>query len=74
MDYIQSIACTKYVSKNGKATQHHSGMNINNATVKAKDKMKYIQYFPVDFEVVDMSRIMLLIFNDAKVRYLIISL
>lgn len=49
-------------------------MNINNATVKARDKMKYIQYFPVDFEVVDMSSIVLLIFNNAKVRYLIISL
>jgi len=49
--YIQSIACTKYVSKNGNITQNHSGSTIRNPTVRSSDTAKNNQYFALDFEV-----------------------
>ena len=49
--YIQSIAWTKYVRRNGSITQNHSGRMIRNPIVSNKDTAKYSQYFPVDLVV-----------------------
>ena len=52
--YIQSIAWTKYVNKNGSITQNHSGRIIKNPIVSNRDTAKYNQYFPVDLVVDDI--------------------
>lgn len=50
MDYIQSIAITKLVNRNGKVTQHHSGKNIRNNIQATSDTIVYNQYFPKLFD------------------------
>jgi hypothetical protein len=52
--YIQSIAWTKYVNKNGSITQNHSGRMIKNPIVSKRDTAKYNQYFTVDLVVDDI--------------------
>jgi hypothetical protein len=53
--YIQRIAFTKYVHKNGRVTQNHSGHVNKSPIVATNEIMVYNQYVFTDSAAVDIN-------------------